>query len=89
MIQSLDVTGLSFCFRRCFNGTRCAALGMRIVRGKEVVLACFRMLTCNLSGWTGEIHKVSLSLGSFQVENRIQDISNKKENVRNSTAPTN
>jgi hypothetical protein len=27
-----------------------------------VVLACFRMLTCNLSGGTEEIHDVSLSL---------------------------
>ena len=34
MIQSLDIIGLLFCFRRSFNGTRCAALGMRIVNNK-------------------------------------------------------
>jgi len=34
MIQSLDIFGLLFFFRRSFNGTRCAALGMRIVNNK-------------------------------------------------------
>jgi len=36
MIQSLDIISLLFCFRRSLNGTRCAALGMRIVNNKFV-----------------------------------------------------
>ena len=89
MIQSLYIIGLLLCFRRFFNGTRCAALGMRIVSNKfGRVLTCFQILTYYLSGGTEEIHEVSLSLGSFQVENRTPDISDKKENISHSTAPS-
>ena len=53
-----------------------------------MVSARFRALTCNLPGGSEEIHKVSISLGSFQVENRTPDISDKKEDVSRSTVPS-
>jgi hypothetical protein len=43
MIQSLYIIGLLLCFRRCFNGTRCAALCMWIVSNNIIgLLLCFR-----------------------------------------------
>jgi hypothetical protein len=53
-----------------------------------VILAYFRVLTCNLPGGTEEILKVSLSLGSLHVENRTPDIADKIEDVSYSTAPS-
>ena len=55
---------------------------------KEVVLAYFGVLTCNLPGWTDKIRKGFVRISNFQVENRTPEISDKKKAMSHLTEPS-